>query len=112
MRKLIILAVLGYLGFAYYNGNLALPLLGKREISPVISNDNPAGRISVTQGSIAPPRPIPALQSSTPSSSYRCDGRQHCSQMRSYDEALFFIRNCPNTKMDGDGDGIPCERQF
>lgn len=46
------------------------------------------------------------------SESFRCDGRQHCSQMRSYEEAKYFIRNCPNTKMDGDGDGIPCERQF
>lgn len=41
-----------------------------------------------------------------------CDGREHCSQMRSYDEAVFFNRYCPNTKMDGDGDGIPCEKQF
>ena len=45
-------------------------------------------------------------------SNYHCDGRIHCSQMRSYDEALFFLRNCPGVKMDGDGDGIPCERQF
>ena len=43
---------------------------------------------------------------------YQCDGRQHCSQMSSYEEAKFFIENCPNTKMDGDNDGIPCERQF
>ncbi|WP_017395956.1 cold shock domain-containing protein [Acinetobacter haemolyticus] len=43
---------------------------------------------------------------------FSCDGRTHCSQMRSYDEAVFFLRNCPNTQMDGDGDGIPCERQF
>lgn len=39
-------------------------------------------------------------------SQFKCDGREHCSQMGSYEEALFFIRNCPNTKMDGDGDGI------
>ncbi len=43
--------------------------------------------------------------------SFTCDGRQHCSQMRSCEEATFFIRQCPNTKMDGDGDGIPCEDQ-
>ncbi len=43
---------------------------------------------------------------------YQCDGRTHCSQMTSCEEAKFFIRNCPNTKMDGDGDGVPCERQF
>lgn len=41
--------------------------------------------------------------------SFQCDGRQHCSQMRSRAEAEFFIQNCPNTKMDGDDDGIPCE---
>ena len=41
---------------------------------------------------------------------FRCDGRQHCSQMTSREEAVFFTRNCPNTKMDGDNDGIPCER--
>lgn len=40
---------------------------------------------------------------------FRCDGRQHCSEMTSREEAVFFIRNCPNTKMDGDNDGIPCE---
>jgi hypothetical protein len=40
---------------------------------------------------------------------FKCDGRQHCTQMTSRAEAVFFIRNCPNTKMDGDGDGIPCE---
>jgi uncharacterized protein YxeA len=43
---------------------------------------------------------------------YQCDGRQHCSQMSSYEEAKYFNDNCPDTKMDGDYDGIPCERQF
>ena len=41
---------------------------------------------------------------------FTCDGRQHCSQMTSRAEAVFFINNCPNTKMDGDRDGDPCER--
>ena len=45
-------------------------------------------------------------------SSYACDGRTHCSQMTSCEEATFFLRNCPGTKMDGDRDGIPCERQW
>ncbi|WP_438801460.1 excalibur calcium-binding domain-containing protein [Candidatus Symbiopectobacterium endolongispinus] len=41
---------------------------------------------------------------------FTCDGRQHCSQMRSKKEAYFFLQNCPNTKMDGDNDGEPCEK--
>ena len=43
------------------------------------------------------------------SNHFRCDGRQYCSQMTTRAEAEFFIKNCPNTKMDGDQDGIPCE---
>ena len=43
---------------------------------------------------------------------FKCDGRTHCSQMRSYEEALYFLRNCANTQMDGNNDGEPCERQF
>lgn len=42
----------------------------------------------------------------------RCDGRLHCSQMTSCAEATFFLKNCPGTQMDGDGDGIPCEQQW
>ncbi len=41
---------------------------------------------------------------------FTCDGRQYCTEMRSREEAVFFINNCPNTKMDGDRDGDPCER--
>ena len=44
--------------------------------------------------------------------SFRCRGKKHCSQMTSCDEATFYLRNCPGTKMDGDGDGIPCESQW
>ena len=40
---------------------------------------------------------------------FQCDSRQYCSQMRSRSEAEYFVRNCPNNKMDGDHDGVPCE---
>ncbi|WP_138436727.1 excalibur calcium-binding domain-containing protein [Marinobacter shengliensis] len=43
---------------------------------------------------------------------FRCDGRTYCSQMTSCAEATYFLRNCPNTKMDGNHDGVPCERQW
>lgn len=43
---------------------------------------------------------------------FQCQGKVWCSQMSSYEEAVFYLRNCPGTKMDGDGDGDPCERQF
>ncbi|MGN6829213.1 excalibur calcium-binding domain-containing protein [Paucibacter sp. M5-1] len=40
---------------------------------------------------------------------FRCDGRQHCSQMKSCAEAKYFLAHCPGVKMDGDRDGMPCE---
>ncbi|MDO4641147.1 MAG: cold shock domain-containing protein [Neisseria sp.] len=46
------------------------------------------------------------------SASFRCDGRTHCSQMTSCAEAKYFLANCPNVKMDGNHDGVPCERQW
>ncbi|MFO1421636.1 MAG: excalibur calcium-binding domain-containing protein [Candidatus Competibacteraceae bacterium] len=45
-------------------------------------------------------------------SSFKCDGRTHCSQMTSCEEAILFLRNCPNVKMDGNNDGVPCEKQW
>lgn len=51
-------------------------------------------------------------QETSTNSIYRCDGRTLCSQMTSCEEAKFFLRNCQNTKMDGDWDGIPCEGQW
>lgn len=49
---------------------------------------------------------------SSSSNGFTCDGRQHCSQMRSCEEAEYFLNNCPNVKMDGDQDGEPCEDQW
>jgi len=46
------------------------------------------------------------------SSTFSCDGRTHCSQMTSCAEATYFIQHCPNTKMDGNNDGVPCESQW
>lgn len=57
--------------------------------------------------------PFPAKTSSRKSEQhFRCDGRIHCSQMRSCQEAKFFLKNCPGVKMDGDKDGTPCEQQW
>lgn len=57
-------------------------------------------------GADRPPQGGSSRQSS------RCDGRIYCSQMTSCQEATFFLRNCPGTKMDGNNDGVPCEKQW
>jgi cold shock CspA family protein len=70
---------------------------------------------------LTPPVTTPAQQ--TPSQSkvdnsltdtvnepeFVCDGRQYCDEMTSREEAKYFNKYCPDTKMDGDKDGFPCE---
>ena len=53
-----------------------------------------------------------AIASPAPGMSSKCDGRTRCSQMTSCEEARYFLQHCPNTQMDGDNDGEPCERQW
>lgn len=43
---------------------------------------------------------------------FSCDGKTRCSEMTSCEEAKYYLSNCPGTIMDGDGDGLPCERQW
>ena len=52
------------------------------------------------------------VEASTPTPSFHCDGRTRCPEMTSCEEATFFLQNCPGVKMDGEGDGVPCERQW
>ena len=73
--------------------------------TPVISNDDLA-----TFDEKYPKVVIPKIVIPKSTQNFTCDGRQYCTQMSSRAEAVFFINNCPNTKMDGDGDGDPCER--
>ena len=55
--------------------------------------------------------PFPS-RAQPPSASFSCDGRKYCSQMTSCAEATYFLKNCPGAKMDGNNDGVPCERQW
>jgi len=55
------------------------------------------------------PSPVAAP---APRRTFVCDGRTHCSQMTSCEEARYFLQNCTGTQMDGDHDGNPCEQQW
>ena len=63
----------------------------------------------VQQPLSSPSTSVPVSSLTSENSQFACDGRQHCGQMTSRAEAEYFIKYCPDTKMDGDNDGIPCE---
>lgn len=62
------------------------------------------------QNSFSSPSASPVVEATT--QTFRCDGRTHCSQMSSCAEARYFLKHCPGVKMDGNGDGEPCEQQW
>ena len=43
---------------------------------------------------------------------YSCQGKTRCTEMNSCAEATFYLNHCPDVKIDGDHDGIPCEQQW
>ena len=53
---------------------------------------------------------VGASKAPTHPSLFACDGRTQCGQMTSCEEAKFFLAHCPNTQMDGDMNGVPCEK--
>jgi hypothetical protein len=73
------------------------------ETKPV-SHPEPASVVS------AEPEALPAVERED--SQFHCDGRTYCSQMTSCEEATYFLQHCPGVKMDGEGDGVPCEKQW
>ena len=70
------------------------------ELAPRLAADSAIGETALGSGSRAV------------DSRFSCDGRTHCSQMTSCAEARFFLENCPDTNMDGNNDGEPCEQQW
>lgn len=40
----------------------------------------------------------------------QCGAKRVCRQMGSCEEALYFLKSCNVRSLDGDGDGVPCEK--
>ena len=86
--------------------NSPLTSIDFNDIPPTYVDSDPKAVVSIspTLNSEVNLQPVAA--------SFSCDSRKHCSQMTSCAEATYFIQHCPNTKMDGNNDGIPCEKQW
>jgi excalibur calcium-binding domain-containing protein len=96
MKNIIVLAILAALGwYGYGKYKAAGDSTARTELAPVV----------------APSKTQDVATQAVPSQ-FTCDGRTHCSAMTSCAEATYFIQHCPNTEMDGDHDGVPCETQW
>lgn len=54
---------------------------------------------------------IRKLTSNSPYSGHfgPCGTKRYCKQMRSCEEAYYFLKQCGLSRLDRDGDGVPCE---
>jgi deoxyribonuclease-1 len=53
-------------------------------------------------------RPEPVVKASLAGSNFSCEQRKSCKMMSSCAEAKFQLTECGNARLDGDGDGVPC----
>ncbi len=100
------------------DGGAVMPKDFRRDHGPCTSGEpaSPGEASAATAPKAAPavvaaPNAVPVAAVAT-AGPYRCDGRTHCSQMRSCAEATYFLTHCPDVKMDGNRDGVPCEKQW
>jgi endonuclease YncB( thermonuclease family) len=92
-----------------------MPREFRRSHGPCQAGEVPGPTTAPAASPRLPVTPVPAVPLPVaPAATFlqRCDGRTHCSQMTSCDEATWFLKSCPGTKMDGDNDGVPCESQW
>jgi hypothetical protein len=50
-----------------------------------------------------------ALAKAKARGSHQCDAKRYCNEMASCEEARFYLTQCGLTRLDSDGDGVPCE---
>lgn len=93
MRNLLAIVILGALAWSGYKSY-------QSNSTAEIGDRQPFGPAQVGR------------ETSPESAAFSCDGRIYCSQMTSCAEATYFLQHCPGVKMDGGGDGVPCESQW
>jgi cold shock CspA family protein len=106
----LLLAALGMYGYKHYEARASQSRAASMQS---VEDESPAA-MGLTTPVARPQTPTKPLITATPQApaGFRCDGRNTCSQMTSCQEATLFLKNCPGMKMDGNNDGIPCEKQW
>ena len=58
----------------------------------------------------APSEPAPVVRTEpTSRTTAECGSKRTCKEMSSCEEAMHYLNNCGLTRLDRDGDGVPCE---
>ena len=52
---------------------------------------------------------VPVPKQAVAAQNFVCGSKRRCAQMRSCDEAYYYLTHCGAKSLDGNGDGVPCE---
>ena len=67
------------------------------------------GKAQASPGSSSPAAGAP-VAAPTASGGFSCSGKRYCKEMSSCEEAKFYLTTCGLGSLDGDKDGVPCEK--
>ncbi len=83
----------------------------KQTVPKPVPTPPPAPQLAPTPTLVSAPAPKPEPEPYTPptSSQFNCSVKKTCPQMRSCEEAYFYLNTCGDRQRDGDKDGVPCE---
>lgn len=98
MKRLVLILAFGFVAWQWYVSH------GSHHAANAVPEEVVADDAGVA--------PADRARDAVAPSQFKCDGRTYCSQMTSCAEATFFLQSCPGVKMDGNHDGVPCERQW
>lgn len=95
--------------YSHFHSNKALIALQKEaQAAPrglwAFSNPTPPWEWRKTHPYVAAASATPATPLGT-----ACGNKKYCNQMTSCDEAKYYLTQCGVKRLDGNGDGVPCE---
>ncbi len=61
-------------------------------------------------GGSAKAAPASSASAATASGGFSCSGKRYCREMTSCEEAKFYLAQCGVSSLDGNKDGVPCEK--
>ncbi len=82
----------------------------------IYARENELGLWSLPEAQRVPPwdwrrgkRETALKPESVPDQTFSCGTKRKCGEMGSCAEARFYLEECGLNRLDGDGDGVPCE---
>jgi hypothetical protein len=68
------------------------------------------GTCATATATRAPTAPTAAPTAAASSGGFTCAGKRYCREMASCEEAKFYLTQCGVGSLDGNKDGVPCEK--